>query len=320
LAGAVISGDLKKIVELTGEVYEFGYDLRYFFRDLVDLFRSLLLVKMGCTPGPLLNLSREEMEEMGESAAAVSLDFLQDGLHFLIQAEGDLRRSSQPRLSLELVLLRLAQLREVVSIEALLNVLEQVNREEATPEAAKPRPLAKPEAVAAPRLKEEQPEYAAPPPRPEAKEPPAREGADTAGDIQTVDEAVACGVPDPEALLSHIRREALPLASILENGRLRVVDENTLEWDFGEKPFYQGLMESNGNTPRLEKLCRDFLRKKVRINVVSRVPEDTGGRKPKAAQLSQKKRKLVKETLENPQVKEVLHLFEGEVVEVKVPD
>jgi DNA polymerase-3 subunit gamma/tau len=321
LAGAVISGDLKKIVELTGEVYEFGYDLKYFFRDLVDLFRSLLLVKMGCTPGSLLNLSREEMAEMGESAAAVSMDFLQDGLHFLIQAEGDLRRSSQPRLSLELLLLRLAQLREVVSIEALLDRLEQVNREEAAPEAAKPRPLAKPEALAAPRLKEEQPEYSASPPGPESKEQPTRKEADTAADdSQSVDEAAAGSVPDPEALLSHIRREALPLASILENGRLRMVDENTLEWDFREKPFYQGLMESNGNIPRLEKLCRDFLKKKVRINVVSRVPEDTGGRKPKAAQLSQKKRKLVKETLENPQVKEVLHLFEGEVVEVKVPD
>jgi hypothetical protein len=152
------------------------------------------------------------------------------------------------------------------------------------------------------------------------KEQPTRKEANpAAGDSQTVDEGAAGG-PDPEALLSHIRREALPLASILENGRLRMVDENTLEWDFGEKPFYQGLMESNGNIPRLEKLCRVFLRKKVRINVVSRVPEDTGGRKPKAPQLSQKKRKLVKETLENPQVKEVLHLFEGEVVEVKVPD
>ncbi|MBI5583912.1 MAG: DNA polymerase III subunit gamma/tau [Deltaproteobacteria bacterium] len=320
LAGAVIAGDLKKIIELTGEIYEFGYDLKYFFRDLVDFFRGLLLVKMGCEQGPLLNLSAEEIAEWQEAAAAVALDFLQDGLHFLIQAEGDLRRSSQPRLALELVLLRLAQLREVIPIDVLLEKMEQLDRQGLSPQNNGTERLPEQRPVAAPALKEAAPDYSVPLPKSAPEDPPA----------SAVPEAVVAGFDpppaagdsalEPEALLAFIRREALPLASILDNGCLGVVDENTLEWDFGKKPFYQGLMESNGNIRRLEKLCQDYLKRKVRITVVSRVPADASSRKSSAAQISQKKRKLIKETLETPQVREVLQLFEGEVVDVKVPD
>jgi DNA polymerase-3 subunit gamma/tau len=320
LAGAVIAGDLKKIVELTGQIYEFGYDLKYFFRDLVDFFRSLLLVKMGCEQGPLLNLSAEEIAEWREAGAAVTLDFLQDGLHFLIQAEGDLRRSSQPRLALELVLLRLTQLREVVPIDALLEKMEQLARPGGAPEnngtvrlPEKQRP------AAAPLLKEAAPNYADRPPEADP-EPPPSEFQEAPVEDRPPPAPAAGPTPDPDTLSAYIRREALPLASILENGQLRVLDENTLEWDFGEKPFYQGLLESNGNIHRLEKLCQDYLKRKVRVTVVSRAPQDSSSRKSAAAQLSQKKRKRIKETLENPQVKEVLQLFQGEVVEVKVPD
>lgn len=321
LARAVMAGDLKKIVELTGVIYEYGYDLKYFFRDLVDFFRDLLLVKMGCEPGPLLNLSAGELEESRETASGVSQDFLEDGLHFLIQSEADLRRSSQPRLSLELVLLRLAQLREIVPLDALLEKLEQFHRPGMTAEAVGAGPRPERPSIAAPRLKEDQPPYVAPLPKRDPGDPPASEPVDAAAErLPLDDKAVAGAVPDGEALLAHIRREALPLASILDNGRLRVVDENTLEWDFGEKPFCQGLLESNGNTKRLETLCQDYLKRKVRVRIVSRGPEEASGRKSAAAQVSQKKRKLVKESLENQQVKAVLNLFEGEVVEVKVPD
>ena len=127
LTGAVLSGDLKKIIERVGEIYEAGYDLKFFFRDLVDYFRGLLLTKMDAEPDALLHYTQEEIGEMTEAARSVSLDFLQDSLHFLIFSEGELRRSGQPRLALELVLLRLARLREMIPIDALLEKLEQIS-------------------------------------------------------------------------------------------------------------------------------------------------------------------------------------------------
>ena len=64
LGQAVLGGELKKIMGLVGEVYEYGYDLRVFFKDLVDVFRCLLLVKMGQEQGPLLDLSNEEISDI----------------------------------------------------------------------------------------------------------------------------------------------------------------------------------------------------------------------------------------------------------------
>ncbi len=72
LAQAVLGGDLKRIMGLVGQVYEYGYDLKVFFKDLVEVFRSLLLVKMGEDQGPLLDLSREEVDEFKGMSAPVS--------------------------------------------------------------------------------------------------------------------------------------------------------------------------------------------------------------------------------------------------------
>ena len=148
---------------------------------------------------------------------------------------------------------------------------------------------------------------------PDTAEPPRAEAA-------SPDSSSAPRSPDPEALIAYIHREALPLASFLEKGRLRVVDEDTLEWDFGENTFYLGLMEGNGNAKRLEKLCEDFFRRKVRVKLVGQVKADPSGRKSSLSRQSQKKRKLVKETLEQPQIKEILDIFQGEVVDVQVPE
>ena len=102
-------------------------------------------------------MSTEEISEFKALSAPVSLDYLQDGLHFLIQSEGELRKTGQPRLALEMILLRLARLQEVIPIDSLLQKLEQLEqgpREGETPIFNSPeRPAADPP------LKEERQEY-----------------------------------------------------------------------------------------------------------------------------------------------------------------
>ena len=318
LGRAVLGGDLKRIMGLVGEIYEFGYDLKVFFKDLVELFRHLLLVKMGQDQGPLLDLSIDEIGELKGMIASVSLDYLQDGLHFLIQSEGELRKTGQPRLVLEMILLRLARLQTVIPIDTLLQKLEQLEQQAA---GGEPPLLSSLERAAPdPPLKEEQQGYTpdrkmgavAGPLNPEAAEATPSESAPGPG--------LRTGGINPERLLEHIRRENLPLATYLAHGQLRIIDDQSLEWDFQDKAFHLELMEGNGNKKRLEKICQAFFGRKIKVTLLSQAKSGPGDKKSSPVQQSQKKRKLIKETLDQPQIRDILDIFQAEVLDVKIPD
>ena len=316
LGNAVLGGNLKKVMGLVGEVFEFGYDLKVFFRDLVELFRQLLLVKMGQEQGPLLDLSGEEISDLKGMISSVSLDYLQDGLHFLVQSEGELRRTGQPRLALEMILLRLARLQTVIPIDTLLQKLEQL--EQGTAGEEPPR-FSSPERPAAdPPLKEDQLEYSPPQNLDAAERPLPPEKSVSEPPMPAPAPPLRTGGLNPERLLEHIRRENLPLATYLAHGQLRILDDRTLEWDFGEKAFHLELLEGNGNKKRLEQICQDFFGKKVKVRLLGQAKNGPVDKKSTPAQQSQKKRKLIKETLEQPPIRDILDIFQAEVLDVKI--
>jgi len=317
LGRAVLGGDLKKIMGLVGEVYEYGYDLKVFFKDLVEIFRSLLLVKMGQEQGPLLDLSTEEINEFKEMSAPVSLDTLQDGLHFLVQSEGELRKTGQPRLALEMILLRLARLQEVIPIDSLLQKLEQL--EQGTLGGETPIFNSPGRPAADPSLKEERQEYRHPQIM-EAVEGPSFSEAQVSALPESPDPVPLPGGINPERLLEHIRKENLPLATYLAHGKLRILDDQTLEWDFQDNAFHLELMEGNGNKKRLEQICQAFFGKKVKVRLLGQAKNGPSGKKSTTDQQSQKKRKVIKETLEQPPIRDILELFQAEVIDVKIPD
>jgi DNA polymerase III subunit gamma/tau len=318
LGRAVLGGDLKKIMGLVSEVYEYGYDLKVFFKDLVEVFRCLLLVKMGQEQGPLLDLSTEEISELKGMSAPVTLDYLQDGLHFLVQSEGELRKTGQPRLALEMILLRLARLQEVIPIDSLLQKLEQLEqgtRGEETPIFNSPgRPAADPS------LKEEAGEYRHTRPRGAVPGPSFSEPPISIPPEPGPGPGPRPGGINPERLLEYIRKENLPLATYLAQGKLRILEDQTLEWDFQDNAFHLELMEGNGNKKRLEEICQAFCGKKVRVRLLGQAKNGLNAKKSTPAQQSQKKRKVIKETLEQPPIRDILEIFQAEVIDVKIPE
>jgi len=318
LGQAVLGGDLKRIMGLVGEIYEFGYDLKVFFKDLVELLRHLLLVKMGQDQGPLLDLSTLEIGELKGMIAPVSLDYLQDGLHFLIQSESELRKTGQPRLVLEMILLRLARLQTVIPIDALLQKLAQLEQGAAGGETPLVSSSERP--TPDPPLKEEQQGYTPSEKMESTAGPLISEMPDATPSAPAPGPDLRPGGINPERLLEHIRRENLPLATYLAHGQLRILDDQTLEWDFQDKAFHLELLEGNGNKKRLEKICQAFFGRKVKVSLVGQAKSGPVDKKSLPAQQSQKKRKLIKETLEQPQIRDILDIFQAEVLDVKIPE
>jgi DNA polymerase III subunit gamma/tau len=316
---AIVENQTRRLLELIGEVYEFGYDLKQFLRDLIAHMRTLLLIKMGHEQPPLVDLAREEIQEIKLRMPPVPLEFLQDGLHFLIHSEGELRRAPQPRLVLEMVLLRAARIRDFVPVETILKKLETLEGQAPLPAPA-PRPHRDEGRAPVQSAKETAPVYGQPAPSP----PPVPEEPE-AGDEEPGEEEYAAPPvaqqkeKNPqEALLDFIRRENVPLAAYLSQAELRQVDDHTLEWDFKDNTFQRGLLEGNGNKKKLEKLCHDFYKRKMKVKLVAQ--EAAKEKRNGVAAREKAKKASVKEKLAHPMVQDLIEIFKADVVDVKIPN
>jgi DNA polymerase-3 subunit gamma/tau len=120
---SILSGDANSVIALLDEVYRSGSDIQKFVHDLLTHMRDLVILRECGTKdaGSLINSDMEEMEEMEALSKKYHADTLFQVLDALIKGQELIRKSGTPRISLEILLLRLCHMRDVVGIDALIN-------------------------------------------------------------------------------------------------------------------------------------------------------------------------------------------------------
>ncbi len=127
LALAIVSGHVKTALEVVSEVYRLGVDFQKFTADLILFFRNVLILKKtGAKGSELVELDSTEAEILLESFSQVTDNTLLNILDVLMKGQASISSSSTPRLSVELLLMRLCTMREVVSIDSLIDSLKKV--------------------------------------------------------------------------------------------------------------------------------------------------------------------------------------------------
>ena len=124
MAEACLAGEAGRALELVGELAARGEDLRAFLLDLLEHFRSLLVVKLTPSAGKVLGLSSEAVRDLEDRGRHLEIPHLELVLRFLIEADGAMRRASHPRYVVEMALVRMAEARGLQSLEALVKRLE----------------------------------------------------------------------------------------------------------------------------------------------------------------------------------------------------
>jgi DNA polymerase III subunit gamma/tau len=129
VADAVLSGDARTCMEVVEEIYRRGMDIRRFCQQLCDHFRNVLFVSLGGEdPGGGLELPGEEIETLRRQAAVTSPDNLYLYFQTVLKGEEEIRRSSLPRISLEMLLLRLSQQPKLDTLDRALTTLKSMER------------------------------------------------------------------------------------------------------------------------------------------------------------------------------------------------
>lgn len=143
IARALEASDPKRIFEVVSELERNGRSLHHFCRELARYFRNLLVAKIAGQETRLIGASAPEQEQLREVSSAFTEEDLTRYLQLTLETYKELQVSLQPRLHLEIGLLRLVYAGRLVPIEqALSGVTKPIVKPAASPSKVESSPPA----------------------------------------------------------------------------------------------------------------------------------------------------------------------------------
>jgi DNA polymerase-3 subunit gamma/tau len=284
---AILARQGAALLLIIDALYDQGHDLRQFYQDMVQYARHLLLAGLHPESRQLAAVSDAEWDELCDLARQTSTAHLHNLLTVLLQGEEDLKRAMQPRLALEVLLLRVVHLEPLLPLQTWVARLENLaQRLAGQGEAAVP---------------------AGPPPPPEVREPAT--GITAAAPAPQVPEAEpspppmdALGVelsPDNleaswQAFLKFVQEKAAgPLYGKLSQCRVLGLTDHNLQVETGRTWNAAG----PEHEARLQELAQAFFGAEYRL-VIQPPAAKSAARKAAAAKKPLDLAKLQQQALE----------------------
>ena len=133
---AIIDGNSALCLDIVDEIYNHGYEIKEFYRELMTQFRNLIITLISQDPSKVMDLPDNELEETKRQAKKAGMGRLLQSLNFLINREPDLRYTTNPRIAMEAVLLKLSRLEEYLSFDEIIGKIEDLEQRLNQPTAA----------------------------------------------------------------------------------------------------------------------------------------------------------------------------------------
>lgn len=110
LTNCALKGDVAGgIVSINSQI-EDGKESNQILKDWIRHFRNLMVAKVVDNPSAVIDLSSESVDKIVESCKNIPYENICDGLKILAEADKDSRSSAQPRIFLDLALMKLSSL------------------------------------------------------------------------------------------------------------------------------------------------------------------------------------------------------------------
>jgi DNA polymerase-3 subunit gamma/tau len=292
IAASLLKGDAIAALTLLEEVYDHGYDPKRLYDQIVEHFRHLLIFKMDKGTSSLVDVSAQEAMLMKQQVGKVSFETVHQAFTTLFAAEASVRRSSQPRLALEALFIKLAQFRKVESFDHIISKLDLLAKG-----------LAKGEGI---------------PKQREGFEEPKQEAV---GISENKELPYVATEPHEDLaqtwqqLLSVFSDSCPSLMPSLEKALLTKLNEGSLEITVRGNSFYTARLRDEKSMAAMRDICKEVFKRDMKIHIVE--TPDTASRNDRSKE-SDRTRRLKKEALRHPMVAEALEVFEGKVVSVRI--
>jgi DNA polymerase-3 subunit gamma/tau len=132
LLGAIEAHSVDRAFALVHRLLAEGQNLQQFCREAIGHFRNLLLARVCGADSGLIAATQEDRAQLAQAAAAFTEEDLTRFFQILLDTEEDVRRKPEPRLHLEMGLLRLVHAARLAPLEAVLAELSGENTRRAS--------------------------------------------------------------------------------------------------------------------------------------------------------------------------------------------
>ena len=269
------AGDAAGLLRLVDDLAESGTDLAAFTTGLLGHLRGLFLTQQLGQPPLDLGLSDHEQERMREQAEAVTPRAVVRLIDLLRSVVDDVKEGGDPRLPLELALVKVSRPANELALEALDQRLSQLESNGASPAPPKPPPAAAPA-----------PAVAAAAPAPPVPDPAPSADPDPAPEPQAAAAPVATAVAEPatleevsarwsEAIVPEIGRRSVPLHSLVQSARPVSYEDGALVLGLtASKAFAKSIIEAPQNLQTISDVVGQALGGSPRVRFVVLGAED----------------------------------------------
>ena len=138
LIAAIEAQSAERALQLVHRLIADGQNLRHFCREAIRHLRNLLVVRVCGANSDLVAAPEDERPRLAEQAAKFGEEDLTRFFNILVAAEDDLRRKPDPRLHLELALLKLVNAQRLAPLEIILADLQEGRAPAARPSSDPP--------------------------------------------------------------------------------------------------------------------------------------------------------------------------------------
>ncbi|MBW1704871.1 MAG: DNA polymerase III subunit gamma/tau [Deltaproteobacteria bacterium] len=277
---AIIEGEPKKCLEIVDQIYNYGSDIKEFYRALMDQFRNLMIILIASREY-LLDMTESEKEEAARQAGIAGSEKLQVLLNFMISREADLRFTSHPRLILETTVIKLCHLGEFLSFDDLLRKIESLEKRlTGSPDAGR-QPMAA-----------------------QIAESSADWVSEKAGKRASQEESTAKSGQSWDDFLTFLQSKSKATYNILKDWQLIKLNEKIIEIARSSQSFSSTYFDDPERYKELEDYCRDFFKTDIRVKIVN-------NNQPKPSKSSASQAKDHSDL--PPPVQEIVHMFQGEI-------
>ena len=306
LSESILKADISAALDLLDDIYDHGHDMKKLYADLLEHFRNLLVAAMGKKVNKLIDLPAGEVDQLVAQAKTISTTELSQIFDLFFKAEASIRLSDQPKMALEMTLVRMLQSKPALPIDVLIDKLD-VLREE--------------------MLGDGQPqEFSGTPPSStsNAKDLSSGSQGETSlgsppigarNSVIETEEAFASNRPAEawKQISKVISNKNPSLAVNLAKCKLKKIEDHRLEIEVPGNGITLKMIQREKNMAALRQVCADVLGSQKDIQLTSGTGPDDSYQKKKSHD-----NELKKKALSHPLVADAVEIFDGKLVDVKL--
>ena len=253
---------------------------------------------MNCVdvPGHEIDLMQEQIGEFSAS-------YLNQLFETLLKEEPSVRFATQPKLAIEMICIRLLELKPTLPIDQLIDKLDRLQQTLAgtTPPVQPPTRSPTPRARSHP-----------PPPAPSEVRLSAAPASPADAPAPEPEAHASSGDPWGE-IYARLTDKYPSLAANLTQSRLQTLSDDAVEIEVNGSDFNLNMIGRPKNMAVLKKVLREVFGREMQVTIKARVmPQENLQREKKEED------RLKREALNHPLVTEAVEIFSGRVIDVKL--